>query len=31
MLTNLMGVLLKRAGRLGKAAEVLELARKLRP
>jgi tetratricopeptide (TPR) repeat protein len=28
---NLMGVLLKRAGRLQKAAEVLELARKLRP
>ncbi len=28
---NLMGVLLKRAGRLAKAAEVLELARKLRP
>lgn len=28
---NLMGVLLKRAGRLNKAAEVLELARKLRP
>ncbi len=28
---NIMGVLLKRAGRLGKAAEVLKLARKLRP
>ncbi|WP_151718187.1 O-linked N-acetylglucosamine transferase family protein [Gemmobacter serpentinus] len=28
---NLMGVLLKRAGRLTKAREVLELARKLRP
>lgn len=28
---NLMGVLLKRAGRLKKAIEVLELARKLRP
>jgi predicted O-linked N-acetylglucosamine transferase (SPINDLY family) len=28
---NLMGVLLKRAGRLGKAAEVLELGRRLRP
>lgn len=28
---NIMGVLLKRAGRLGKAAEVLQLARKLRP
>ena len=28
---NLMGVLLKRAGRLQKALEVLELARKLRP
>jgi len=28
---NLMGVLLKRAGRLPKALEVLELARKLRP
>ena len=28
---NLMGVLLKRAGRLKKAVEVLELARKLRP
>lgn len=28
---NLMGVLLKRAGRLTKAQEVLELARKLRP
>lgn len=30
-LANLMGVLLKRAGRLRKAEEVLELARKLRP
>lgn len=30
-LVNLMGVLLKRAGRLKKAAEVLELARKLSP
>ncbi|WP_181318155.1 tetratricopeptide repeat protein [Pseudogemmobacter blasticus] len=28
---NLMGVLLKRAGRLAKAAEVLETGRKLRP
>jgi protein O-GlcNAc transferase len=28
---NLMGVLLKRAGRLQKAVEVLELARRLRP
>jgi protein O-GlcNAc transferase len=31
VVVNLMGVLLKRAGRLQKAAEVLELARKLRP
>lgn len=31
VVVNLMGVLLKRAGRLAKAAEVLELARKLRP
>ena len=30
-IVNLMGVLLKRAGRLQKAVEVLELARKLRP
>jgi predicted O-linked N-acetylglucosamine transferase (SPINDLY family) len=30
-IVNLMGVLLKRAGRLKKAIEVLELARKLRP
>jgi len=31
VVVNLMGVLLKRAGRLAKAAEVLELARKLLP
>jgi protein O-GlcNAc transferase len=31
VVVNLMGVLLKRAGRLAKAVEVLELARKLRP
>lgn len=31
LVVNLMGVLLKRAGQLTKAAEVLELARKLRP
>ena len=30
-IVNLMGVLLKRAGRLAKAAEVLELARRLTP
>jgi predicted O-linked N-acetylglucosamine transferase (SPINDLY family) len=31
IVVNLMGVLLKRTGRLAKAVEVLELARKLRP